>query len=389
MFKNMFIKIKNVLNYFMFLIFRPLVKKNKNKIIPGTLLIVRLDAIGDYILFRNYLKIIRESNAYKDCKITLCGNIIWKDLAENLDGDVVDDFIWIERENFYNNIFYKISVLKTIYKKGFETAIHPVYTREILYGDEIVWASNAPVKIGSRGAADKHSKWKKHFVSDDWYTKLVPVSKEHKFEFYRNKEFFEKLFETKLNLQRPILKVDGVTQMQIPDKDYVLLFPGAGVKERLWDISNYYSVANYLIEKLGIYIAVAGGRSEKELAGFFLDKPGSEMVIDFTGKTSLLQLAVLISKAKLIISNETGAIHIAAAANIPFICISNGQHYGRFHPYPEEIFKKGYYLYPEGFKINSSDAGETSEEFRYGSVLNINTVSPLDVINLCDKILLQ
>lgn len=373
----------------MFLIFRPLVKISKNKITPATLLIVRLDAIGDYILFRNFLKIIKESNAFANYKITLCGNIIWKDLAENLDKDVVDDFIWVSRKKFYNNIFYKIFVLKTIYKKGFDTVIYSTYTREILYGDEIVWASDAKVRIGSEGASDKHSKWKKQFVSDNWYTKLIPVNGENKFEFYRNKEFFETLFEKKLSLQRPVLNVEDAVLQGIPDKDYIVLFPGAGDKERLWDISNFYSVAFHLIEKLGMHIVIAGGVKEKALAEYFLDKPGSERIIDFTGKTSLSQLAVLISKSRLLIANETGAVHIAAATNVLFICISNGQHYERFHPYPEEIFPKGYYLYPVGFKTNSSEVEKTTEEYRYGSGLNINTVSPLDVINLCEKILLQ
>ena len=75
-----FIKLRNLLNYFVYLIidlFLPL-GQNTNS---NTLLIIRLDAIGDYLLFRNFLSVIRASRKYKDYEITLCGNIVWKDLS--------------------------------------------------------------------------------------------------------------------------------------------------------------------------------------------------------------------------------------------------------------------------------------------------------------------
>ena len=44
--------------------------KRKDK----TLLIVKTDGIGDYVLFRNFLGIIRSSDKFKDFKITLLGD---------------------------------------------------------------------------------------------------------------------------------------------------------------------------------------------------------------------------------------------------------------------------------------------------------------------------
>ena len=43
---------------------------------------------------------------------------------------------------------------------------------------------------------------------------------------------------------------------------------------------------------------------------------------------------------KLLISNETSAIHIAAALDVQSICILGGGHYGRFTPYPLDSYKK-------------------------------------------------
>ena len=52
---------------------------------PNSLLLIRIDAIGDYILFRNYIEVLKNSAKYKDYKITLVGNIAWKSIAEELD----------------------------------------------------------------------------------------------------------------------------------------------------------------------------------------------------------------------------------------------------------------------------------------------------------------
>ena len=59
-------------------------------------LIVRLDAIGDYILWRNVLAFIRHSAAYRSSRITVLGNPAWRSLAEGFDAALADEWIWVE-----------------------------------------------------------------------------------------------------------------------------------------------------------------------------------------------------------------------------------------------------------------------------------------------------
>ncbi|WP_431199785.1 hypothetical protein ACRQ5D_13095 [Mucilaginibacter sp. P25] len=66
------------------------------------ILIVRLDALGDYILFRNYIKCIKHAPKFKSYKLTLLGNIAFKDIAEAYDKDVIDEFIWIAPSIIYD-----------------------------------------------------------------------------------------------------------------------------------------------------------------------------------------------------------------------------------------------------------------------------------------------
>ena len=54
----------------------------------NTLLFLKLDSIGDYILVRNFIQSIKESDKYKDYEITVCGTScgkIWQNtMTQNM-----------------------------------------------------------------------------------------------------------------------------------------------------------------------------------------------------------------------------------------------------------------------------------------------------------------
>src|SRR5208337_3443635 len=47
----------------------------------GRVLLVRLDAIGDYVLFRNFIESCRQSRRFRGLKLDLLGNVRWKCLS--------------------------------------------------------------------------------------------------------------------------------------------------------------------------------------------------------------------------------------------------------------------------------------------------------------------
>ncbi|WP_334084306.1 hypothetical protein [Helicobacter typhlonius] len=77
-----------------------------------SLVILRNDAIGDYLLFRDFLHILRQE--YSSYHITLIGNIVFKDFALCLDRAYIDKFIWIDNKKFRKNILYSCIVLSGI-----------------------------------------------------------------------------------------------------------------------------------------------------------------------------------------------------------------------------------------------------------------------------------
>ena len=81
--------------------------------------------------------------------------------------------------------------------------------------------------------------------------------------------------------------------------------------------------------------------------------------IDLVGKTSLVDLLHVIYNGNLIIANETSAPHFAVALEVANIfVISNGNHYGRFTPYPNDVTKSYHAIYHPKIEKDVDDYNE-------------------------------
>jgi len=378
---------KKLANFFLFLVDQILflfLPSPQNETGKKTLLVLRLDSIGDYVLFRNYLEFIKRSKKYDGYAITLCGNILWKDLAEKYDAHIVDEFIWLERAKFLSNIFYRFDFLKRIRLKQFSVVIDPTYSREILFGDTLAKASSAPEKIGCTGSLDSHAKWKRKLLTDKVYNKLYASVERNLFEFNRNKEFFEHLLDEKIEIQKPFFISSSKTEFELPSFRCAVVFPGASDPKRIWTPKSFAVVSKFITEHLGLRVILSGSQNELSLSTQVKQLSASEKVEDWCGKVKLEDLPELVSRASFVVANETSAIHFAAAAGIPFFCISNGNHLGRFNPYPSEIFDNAFFIYPEEVEKNFTEIVR-DEKFRFTSELDINTITPDRVIALIEK----
>ncbi len=356
----------------------------KRNIKHRSLFLVRLDSIGDYMLLRNYFEILRKSKKYSGYEITLCGNILWKDLAETFDKPSFDRFIWLNRKKFYSNLIYRYKVLKEISIYGYETAIDVTYTREILFGDMLVKATRATERIGSEGSLDSYIKWKRTLFTDSIYTRLIPADTTNLFEFYRNREFFEQLLGEKISLQKLQIDASGVEFSTSLSEPYIVIVPGASTAIKRWNPANFTSVIENSRRKFPFNFVICGSKDESVIAEQIIQLSGNYKLLNLCGKLSLSQLAKIVSQTSLLISNETGTIHIAAATGNPFVCISNGITYGRFHPYPAELFDKAIFVYPPEMKAHFNDPNYLEENFRFGSELDINSVTVQDVSEAVD-----
>lgn len=73
------------------------------------------------------------------------------------------------------------------------------------------------------------------------------------------------------------------------------------------------------IERLDMPIILLGGEKENPLASSL--QAGFPSLISLVGKTSLSEAAMVLSKAKVVVTNDTGLMHLAAFYDKPMVCI--------------------------------------------------------------------
>ncbi|MDQ4002259.1 MAG: glycosyltransferase family 9 protein, partial [Actinomycetota bacterium] len=93
-----------------------------------------------------------------------------------------------------------------------------------------------------------------------------------------------------------------------PRKPLALVHPGASVTEKRWPTEGFGWVAEALTRR-GYTAAITGNVKEKELTQR-VSVPGS---LDLGGKTDLSTLIALVSRASVVVSNDTGPAHLAYA----------------------------------------------------------------------------
>ncbi|HTN65383.1 MAG TPA: glycosyltransferase family 9 protein [Burkholderiaceae bacterium] len=111
---------------------------------------------------------------------------------------------------------------------------------------------------------------------------------------------------------------------------YICLHPGARMLSRRWPITRFAAVARQLAAR-GWPIVLTGTDAETLLAKAFSEQFAAPF-IDLCGRTSLGALAALIADSRLLLCNDTGVSHIAAALRTPSVVVACGSDVARWAP---------------------------------------------------------
>ena len=120
----------------------------------------------------------------------------------------------------------------------------------------------------------------------------------------------------------------------IADADFLVCFQlGASDKDKRWPEAQFAALAHLLQEQRGAKLALVGVAEEAPLGQAFEGHaPG--LAAHLFGKTNIPQLAALLERANLLVTNDTGTMHIAAAVDCPIVLTSVGYvHFRETGPY--------------------------------------------------------
>jgi len=291
------------------------------------LLLIKTDAIGDYVIFRNFIEILKKSEKYRDYQIDLLGNKIWRDLNETYDKQYLNETYFINDPNsFYEAPLKTLKQGWQLFKNRYEVVLQPTYTR-VFITDGFAALTAAKQIIGyesdNEGIFPRYKK-----KTDKFYTRLLPLPQESYFEFTRNVFFFETVLGEKIDLKTPHIKTD------IDSKKGIAILPGAGAFKRGWEGDKFLELIKRLLQQTNEPIYLIGGPSEVRHGEFLMQNLPAGSIENRINKTTLPQLIDTIAGSSLLIANETSAIHMAMATQTPSVCILGGGHFERFAPYP-------------------------------------------------------
>jgi ADP-heptose:LPS heptosyltransferase len=153
--------------------------------------------------------------------------------------------------------------------------------------------------------------------------------------------------------------------------------PGGDRNNRRWDPNRYAEVADRLAEGMGARIVLLGGPSETAVAQS-IEITMQNKPINLSGQLNLNDLAYVLSKLDLLITNDSGPMHMAAALGVPLVAVFGPEDPARLGPYTAPRF----YRIVSGFVPCSPCKKSTCD-----SMLCLDAVSPDEVLRKCESLM--
>jgi ADP-heptose:LPS heptosyltransferase len=187
---------------------------------------------------------------------------------------------------------------------------------------------------------------------------------------------FERITGEKCDLQAPYID-RGL--LHIVPGDRIIIFTGASTPDKTWSPANFNALCKQILRDTSLNILLINGKDAHEgadeiMAGLAQDR--ASMLPD----TGLVTLCELIGGARLVVTGDTAAVHIAAALAVPAVCIAKGDLYGRFIPYPPEMSDKIHCVFPRSYREDMANYSQYTS-------CTLGGVSPEMVCHVIEKIL--
>lgn len=305
-------------------------------------LIVRLDDIGDYVLFRNTLPYYAQF--YKNDPLYFVGNLAWKPIFEEFDNNLFVSVIWIDKSKYFGDDSYKRQIWKQINDLSVSTVVAPSVSRNLMLDDLCVLATKAKV---STAANMLYGTKQLIELSNNLYHHLIDYP-EHVYEFDANIKILESITQTKNANARPYLS--HLNLLDVAKAKYICCFIGANAISRRWSTSGWIKfIQSFSLDYPQYAIYLIGGSNDVAMGNDIINQVGISSFVSFVGKTSLVESISLIQNACLLVSNNSMAYHVAMSSDVPTVLITNGDNAYRFTTFDHDRFPNVEVIYPPRF----------------------------------------
>ena len=106
---------------------------------------------------------------------------------------------------------------------------------------------------------------------------------------------------------------------------------GRAIKQ--WPVERFAAVAAQLADARGAAIVATGGAGDRRLVDAFIGAIAPRPVVDVSGSEDLVEAAALIARLDLLVTGDTGPMHLAAAVGTPVIAVFGPSDPARYAPH--------------------------------------------------------
>lgn len=294
-------------------------------------LCIRLDTIGDVLMTTPAIRALKESHPSRRITLlTSSAGVAIASLVPDLDEVIVYDAPWLKATEPRTNSRPEYEMAERLRSLQFDAAvIFTVYSQNPLPSAFLCYLADIPLRAGY--CHENPYQLLTHWVKDPEPESFV------RHEVRRQLDLVATLgcsgVDERMSMHVPenaLASVQDILQKLDIDQErpWVVIHPGATAPSRRYPPEGFASVARRLVVDMGIQVIFTGTEPERELVEGIQTAVGVPTQ-SLVGCLNLGEMAALIAIAPVLISNNTGPVHIAAAVGTPVVdlyALTNPQH---------------------------------------------------------------
>ncbi len=327
---------------------------------PQKFLIVRQhNQLGDLLAGVSLFRAIKET--YPKSHITLIVSPFnYPGLIKN---KFIDRMFIFDKKRIFKPGY--IAEFYRLLREEYDVTIVPVVVSISFTSNLIARFSKSKVRIGPESLNGEINESRYLFdrrVKLDWSKHPDSNVSERSLDIVRPFGINTKNYHSEVSFDKDDIKIaeEFIDEMELKKEELLIgLHVGAGKPNNRWSLQKYISLINNLNQKYKVKFYLTGSTSDKEELNYIKNNCTLEVAL-FLNK-EIPQVAALISKSDLFISNDTGIMHVAGSTDTPQISI-----FGPTNPF------------------NWAPIGNNKYFIRKSEL--IDDVSVQDVLNLCEII---
>ncbi len=328
-----------------FRVFSPSSRLSSTRIEPHNIkniLWIRLDHIGDVVMSLPSLQLLREG--FPDAQIDVVVRPACAPLFDDL--TIVNRVLVYDSPRFPQRgrgagLFRTLQFMRKLRRAHYDVAIES-------RGDDIArflcWSSKAAIRIGpDRIFYEEPDAPNFRFLM----THIAPIANKPIHAVQANAQTLQPLSQNRVldsvaPFRFPLLdarreRVQKLLKARAVKRPFAVLHPCSNDAKRNWTTEGWTQISDFLIEEYDFDIVLSGLARDREAHRKIIERvKNAARLYDFAGLISLSDLAAFFSETSLLVTVDTGPMHIAASVGTPIVALFLPYLASRHAPFEQE-----------------------------------------------------